>query len=135
MADCAFCAVVAGEHDVYVLREDDATLAFLDENPARKGHTVVIPKTHREELLGGNAGGAAVFDAVDAVAADLRRALDPDGFSVFYTSGSMVGSIRHGHVHVVPREAGDDVSLALERSALDHDAAADLAARIRDAEH
>lgn len=133
MADCEFCAVVAGERDVHVLRADDHTLAFLDENPAREGHTVVVPKRHREELLGTDEVGEATFRAVDAVAARLREVLDPDGFSVFYTSGPLVGSVRHAHVHVVPREAGDDVSLALDRTALDNETAAHLAERVRDA--
>ncbi|GAB7013532.1 HIT family protein [Halolamina salina] len=135
MADCEFCAIAAGERDAYVVHDDEHTLAILDEMPTRRGHTLVLPKAHREELLGADETGKEVFKTVDAVAEALRRVLDPDGFSVFYTSGPLVGSVRHAHVHVVPRAADDDVSLALDRTELDHDAAADLAARIRDAEH
>lgn len=135
MPDCEFCAIAAGERDVHVLYEDPQTLAFLDKNPAREGHTVVIPKQHREELLGTADGdSAAVFAAVDALSADLRAVLDPAGFSVFYTSGPLVGSVRHAHVHLVPRAADDNVSLALDRGAIDDDAAASLAKQVRNLE-
>jgi len=135
MTGCEFCAIAAGERGAHVVYEDEDTLAVLDETPTRRGHTLVLPKPHREELLGTGEAGKEVLGTVDAVAGALRRVLDPDGFSVFYTSGPLVGQVRHAYVHVVPREEGDDVSLALDRTRIDHDAAADLAARVRDAEH
>jgi len=133
MNGCEFCAIADGARRAHVVYEDQHTLAVLDDTPTREGHTVVLPKSHREELLGTDEAGKSVFRTVDAVAGALRETLDPDGFSVFYTSGPLVGSIRHAYVHVVPRGEGDDVSLALGRSDLDHAAAADLAARVRDA--
>lgn len=134
MRNCEFCAIVVGDHEAHVLREDEHTLAFLDENPAREGHTVVVPKAHREEVLAADDEvGKAVFSAVDAVAAALREELDPDGFSVFYTSGPLVGTVEHAHVHLVPRNEGDGVSLALDRMDLDPDAAAELVASVRNA--
>ncbi len=135
MTDCEFCAIAAGERDAHVLHEDERTLAFLDENPAREGHTVVIPKPHLEELLGtGDEAARAVFRTVDAVSAALRETLEPDGFSAFYTSGPLVGSVDHAHVHLVPRDADDGVSLALDRNEIDDDAAASLAERVRNVE-
>ena len=133
MYGCEFCAIADGARGAHVVYDDDHTLAVLDDTPTRKGHTVVLPKTHREELLGTDEAGKSVFRAVDAVAGALRETLNPDGFSVFYTSGPLVGSVRHAYVHVVPRDDGDDVSLALGRNQLDHDAAAELAGRVRDA--
>jgi histidine triad (HIT) family protein len=131
MVGCEFCAIVAGDRGAHVVHDGEHALAILDETPTREGHTVVLPKSHHEELLGTEEAGKEVFRVVDTVAAGLREVLQPDGFSVFYTSGPMVGSVRHAHVHVVPREEGDRISLALDRSALDHDAAADLAERVR----
>ncbi|MFW5911732.1 MAG: HIT family protein [Halanaeroarchaeum sp.] len=134
MVECEFCAIIAGGQDAHVLFEDDHTLAFLDENPARDGHAIVVPKHHRAELLGTDGKtGQAVLSTVDDVAAALRAVLDPDGFSVFYTSGQLVGSVTHARVHVVPRDEDDGVSLALDRTSFDHDTAAALAERVRDA--
>lgn len=131
MADCAFCEIVAGEAEAHVLYEDERTLAFLDQNPAVEGHSLVIPTDHRAELLDGDDAGA-VFETVQTVSDGLDDLLQPDGFSLFYTTETLVGSVRHAHVHVLPRWADDDVSLALHRGRLDDDAAANLAAGVRD---
>lgn len=134
MDDCEFCAILAGDQSAHVLYEDERSLGFLDENPAREGHAIVVPKEHCEELLATAEHDATpVLEAVDAVAAALREVLDPDGFSVFYTSGPLIGSVAHAHVHLIPRDEDDGISLALDRTALDYDAAAELAASVRDA--
>lgn len=135
MAACEFCSIAAGECDVHVLFDREGVLALLDENPAREGHAVVMPKPHREELLGvSESATPGVFEAVDDLAGDLRAVLGTEGFSVFYTSASLVGSVDHAHVHLVPRADDDGVSLSLDRTALDHADAADLAAAVRDRE-
>ena len=45
--DCVFCKIVAGEVPSFTLFEDDATLAFMDINPANEGHALVIPRSTR----------------------------------------------------------------------------------------
>lgn len=123
--------MVAGEVTAHVLHETDRTMAFLDRNPAVEGHALVIPKDHRAELLDGD-DAAAVFETVQTISDGLDDLLQPDGFSLFYTTETLVGSVRHAHVHVLPRWSDDDVSLALQRGRLDTDAAANLAAGVRD---
>jgi histidine triad (HIT) family protein len=48
--DCLFCKIVAGEIPATVVREDDRTIAFMDINPATRGHALVIPRTHVQDL-------------------------------------------------------------------------------------
>ncbi|MEF8788834.1 MAG: HIT domain-containing protein [Haloarculaceae archaeon] len=132
MAPCAFCDVVAGELDAHVLYEDERTMAFLDDDPAAPGHALVVPRAHREELLtGGEATAMAVFRTVHRVAVAVDRALEPDGLSVFYTSGAFVGRIAHAHVHLIPRRTDDDIHVGLDREPLDEEGT-DLAASIRE---
>lgn len=130
MDDCEFCAVVAEETTAHVLYETERTLAFLDRNPAVEGHTLIIPKDHRAELLEGDDAGT-VFEAVQIVSGCLDDLLRPDGFSLFYTTETLVGGVQHAHVHLLPRWHDDDVSLAIQRGRLDPDAAATLAAEVR----
>lgn len=119
MDDCPFCAVASGDRDAHVLYEDDATVAFLDENPATEGHALVVPRTHVEDvLLADGATATAVFETARTVATAMDAALSLDGFSVFHTTGGLVGSVDHAHVHLLPRRAGDGVSLALDRTSL-----------------
>lgn len=130
---CAFCEIVAGERTAHELYRTEGALAFLDANPAVEGHALVIPTDHCEDILtADDRTRRAVFDAVGAVSDRLERALDPDGFSTFYTAGPLVGTVSHAHVHVVPRTADDGIELALERKPLPPDRGERLAERIRD---
>ncbi|SIS12073.1 HIT family protein [Natronorubrum thiooxidans] len=130
--DCEFCRIVAGDQPVHVLYEDEQTCAFLDRNPAVTGHTLVVPRSHEEDVLTiDDPTASAVFETVRTVAQALETALEPDGFSVFHTSGPLVGAVDHAHVHLVPRSEADDVALSLSREQLTDDEATQLANRIR----
>ena len=132
MADCPFCEIVAGTRDAHRVYEGDRTVAFLDDDPAARGHLLVVPRDHREHLFDGDDGlVSAVFRTVHRVSLTLDRVLAPDGVSVFYTTSHLVGSVTHAHVHVVPRYADDDIRLALARRPLDEADARELAARVR----
>lgn len=151
--DCPFCRIVAGERPAALCYEDEDAIAFLDENPATEGHTLVIPTGHREELLatdGAAETGAnvtadaaadpneaaadgtaeAVFETATRVGTALDSVLEPDGFSLFHTSGPLVGRVTHAHVHVVPRYEDDGVGFGLPRDRLEPSAGERLAERI-----
>ncbi|MBZ6495782.1 HIT family protein [Natrinema longum] len=132
MDDCEFCRIVAGERPAHVLYEDERTVAFLDENPAVTGHTLVVPTLHEEGLVTTDESTSmAVFETVRTVGNALKAALEPTGFSVFHTSGPLVGTVDHAHVHLVPRFADDDVTLSLSRDRLDPDEGTRLRDRVR----
>ncbi len=131
--DCVFCGIVAGELPSYDLYEDDEVLAFLDVNPAAEGHALVIPKDHHERVTDLDAETtAAVFNAAREVAAAQEAALDPDGFNLFQTNGAAAGQeVFHAHVHVIPRNEGDEISFELPRGNLEEDRATEVVEAIR----
>lgn len=132
--ECPFCRIIEGEKDAHVVYEDARTLAFFDENPACVGHTLIVPTAHRPDLLIADAEtNAAVFETVRKVSTAMEATLEPDGFSVFYSTGPIVGQVEHAHVHLLPRYDDDDISLGLRRDELDDEHATRLAARIQDA--
>ena len=49
--DCLFCKIVAGEIPSTRVDEDERTVAFMDINPATRGHLLVIPREHSVDLL------------------------------------------------------------------------------------
>jgi diadenosine tetraphosphate (Ap4A) HIT family hydrolase len=49
-SDCIFCRIVCGQSACYKIYEDDQTIAILDIQPIRRGHALVIPKTHVQRL-------------------------------------------------------------------------------------
>ncbi|ARS88887.1 HIT family protein [Natrarchaeobaculum aegyptiacum] len=134
MADeCNFCEIAGGERPAHVLYEDEQTIAFLDHQPAVRGHSLIVPKTHEVGVLtAAGETGLAVFETVQTVARALESTLEADGFSVFHTTGPLVGTIDHAHVHLVPRFTDDEVSLSLPRRGLDDDRAATLAEEVRE---
>ena len=106
-ADCAFCAIVAGEGDAHVVFEDELSLAFLDNRPLFPGHTLLVPRAHHEaiwdlpdELVG------PLFLNARLLAAAVREAMGSQG--AFVAANNIVSqSVPHFHVHVVPRNRKD----------------------------
>ena len=56
---CLFCKIVAGELPATIVDEDERTIAFMDINPATRGHALVIPRAHATDLHEIGAGGPA----------------------------------------------------------------------------
>lgn len=129
---CPFCRIASGEEDAHVLHRDGRTVSFLDADPAAEGHTLVVPTEHVHGFLDmDGATAAALFTTTRVVALAVDRVLEPDGFSVFHTTGTLVGRVEHAHLHLVPRWADDSIHVGLERRWMDDEAAEQLAARIR----
>ncbi|MFQ3318214.1 MAG: histidine triad (HIT) family protein [Natronomonas sp.] len=132
--ECPFCRIGSGTQHAHRVHETDEVIAFLDTNPAVEGHTLVAPKAHVRDIVTAEPTAAtAVFEALDVVADALGSVIEPEGFSVFHTSGPLVGRIEHAHVHLLPRSEDDDISLALRRTELDETAGVALAERLREA--
>lgn len=109
MSECVFCDVVAGELEALVIAEDTSSVAFLDWRPAARGHTLVVPRTHVENMWDGDADTvASVMRTAHDVAATLRERLRPDGLTLRANTGEASGQkVAHLHLHLVPRWHGD----------------------------
>ncbi len=59
VANCTFCAIVAGDAPATRILETENLIAFLDIRPLFPGHTLLVPKAHWRLLsdLPGRAGG------------------------------------------------------------------------------
>ncbi|WP_435063564.1 HIT family protein [Halobaculum sp. EA56] len=107
--DCIFCSIVAGDIPGRIVAETDDALAFLDANPMAPGHTLVIPKAHRERLADlSTEESRAVFDLVHDLAPRIAEAVDADAHTIGVNDGPEAGQeVPHAHVHVMPRFEGD----------------------------
>jgi histidine triad (HIT) family protein len=107
MADCLFCAVIAGLQPAEVVLDDEVAVAFLDHRPVFKGHVLVVPRAHVVTLADLPAGLVGpVFTRVQRVAVAVQAALSADGS--FVAMNNVVSqSVAHFHVHVVPRRRKD----------------------------
>ena len=115
-ADCIFCKIVAGTAPSAKVYEDDHTLAFMDLMPVSRGHTLVIPKSHSENLFEIEAPLlAAVADTSHRLAPAIRQAFEPDGLRIFQLNGAAAGqTVFHYHMHLLPKFA-DQEDRFLER--------------------
>ena len=109
MSDCIFCKIIVGEIPNYTIYEDDFALAFLDITPRTKGHTLVIPKVHAENLLELDEKYAEkLLVTVKKTQEKLNDVLKPDGYNVGWNHGKAGGQlVPHLHIHIMPRYNND----------------------------
>jgi histidine triad (HIT) family protein len=111
--DCLFCKIAAGEITATRVREDERTIAFMDINPATRGHLLVIPREHSADLLEIGADDlTACLTAAQELAARVKERLRADGVNLLNSCGRDAWqTVFHFHVHVIPRYAGDPLRL------------------------
>ncbi len=49
-SNCIFCSIVSGQTPSYKITEDDKNIAILELNPLSKGHALVVPKDHSQDI-------------------------------------------------------------------------------------
>jgi len=131
--DCLFCKIVAGEIPAARVAEDDRTIAFMDINPATRGHVLVVPREHANDLLAIDPEDlAAVAKTAQRVAATMPDRLGADGVNLLNSCGREAWqTVFHFHLHVIPRYAADPLRLPWTPEPGDRD---EIAAAARDLE-
>jgi histidine triad (HIT) family protein len=114
--DCLFCRIVAGEIPSTRVDEDERTVAFMDINPATRGHVLVVPREHSTDLLEiPDEDLAAVTRMGRKVAQRQKERLQADGVNLLNSCGKPAWqTVFHFHLHVIPRFAGDPLRLPWE---------------------
>ena len=111
---CIFCEIAAKRIPAQIVYENEQCIAFMDLMPITKGHVLIIPKLHAENIweLPPEAA-AALLPAAQKVAAALRNSgLPCEGLNLHMANGQIAGqSVFHAHLHVVPRFRGDGFGL------------------------
>jgi len=132
---CLFCAIVAGETPAHRVLDTEHVVGFLDIRPVFKGHVLLVPREHHENLAAvPPALFAPLFEQVQRVSSGLLSALDAQG-SLVALNNVVSQSVPHVHVHVVPRRRKDGLRGFLwPRTTYADDAEAEAyAERLRDA--
>ncbi len=123
-----FSRIIKGEIPCYKIAEDDRYFAFLDINPLREGHTLVVPKAGTDyifDLDDDTLSGMIVFSK--KVAAAIREAFPCNRIGV-----AVLGlEIPHAHIHLVPMDTMEDINFRNPKLKFSPAEFEDSAARIR----
>jgi histidine triad (HIT) family protein len=106
MHNCIFCKIANHEIEHNTIWEDEDFTAFLDKHPQQRGHVLLIPKAHHEdifempdELYGEFLKRAKMLGSVLKRAMESKRVgIVVDGYSV-----------AHVHIHLIPTNAPDSL--------------------------
>ena len=102
---CVFCKIVNGEIPCYKVYEDDLLLAFLDISQVTKGHTLVVPKKHFNNMLECD---EEILKHLYSVSQTLGNQLvckwNALGMNVLTNVNEVAGqTVKHFHIHLIPR--------------------------------
>lgn len=113
MTDCIFCKIIKKEIPSNIIYEDQNTLAFLDITPINKGHTLVIPKKHYENIYDVPEDILKeITSTTKKVAKAIKSSLNPAGINITQNNEKAAGQdIFHIHFHIIPRYQKDGYQL------------------------
>ncbi len=105
---CLFCSIISGDIPCYKVYEDDLVFAILDIGPVSKGHTLLFPRVHAENLQAGSVADAAhLMTVLYTIAPSILKAVGPGGFNLSMNHGECAGQeVLHTHLHMMPRTNG-----------------------------
>lgn len=109
MNECLFCKIVNGGIPCEKVYEDTDVLAFLDIHPINRGHTLVIPKQHANNIYDiPEEGFEQLMRHVHRLAPTIKEAVDADGINIGMNNDGAAGQlVFHAHVHIIPRFTND----------------------------
>jgi histidine triad (HIT) family protein len=110
VSDCIFCKIVNGEIPSAKVFENEHVMAFLDISQITKGHTLVIPKVHNENIYDLSPEAARnIFEVVPQLANAIKAQFEPVGLNVITNTGELAGqTVFHYHMHLIPRYGNGD---------------------------
>lgn len=107
--ECIFCKIANGEIPSKTIYEDDDFRVILDLGPAAKGHALIIPKEHYDNLfeLPDNLA-SEILPNVKKIACKMKDKLQCDGLNLVQNNGETAGqTVMHFHMHIIPRYKND----------------------------
>jgi histidine triad (HIT) family protein len=124
-----FTKIINGDIPAHKVAETDSHLAFLDIQPLRKGHVLVIPKKETDNL----------FDIEDSELGDLmifaklvakKIAIE---FPCKKVGVAVVGlEVPHAHIHLIPINHVSDMDFKQEKLKLSTEELIEIAERLRE---
>jgi histidine triad (HIT) family protein len=112
--ECIFCKIVSSEIPAIKVLDEESVLAFMDINPSSKGHMLVVPKNHAENIFEiPESDLATLIKAVKKCAGAAKDALKAEGVTILQLNGKASDQIvPHLHIHIIPRWENDELPVS-----------------------
>lgn len=123
-----FTRIINGEIPCFKIAEDKDFFAFLDINPLKAGHTLVIPKREIDYIFDvDDATLSLMLPFCKKVAEAIKKAIPCNRIGV-----TVIGlEVPHAHIHLIPISAMSDMNFANPKLKPDTETMAQTAAAIR----
>jgi histidine triad (HIT) family protein len=122
-----FTKIIRGEIPCYKVAEDDRYFAFLDINPLRAGHTLVVTKQETDYIF--DLDDEQLRDLIifsKKVAAAIKEAFPCNRIGI-----AVLGlEVPHVHVHLVPMDSMDDINFKRPKLKFSPDEFREIAGKI-----
>ena len=105
MENCIFGKIANKEIPGKIVYEDDLCLAFLDLSQTTNGHTLVVPKTHYQNILDVDKEVLShLIKVTKKLTNQIITNLDAKGANVLTNANEVAGqTVIHFHIHIIPR--------------------------------
>ena len=106
-----FTQIINRELPAHILYEDEHVIVFLDIFPTAVGHTLVVPKSEKQNMMESSQDDLQhVLRVAREIAPNIVQAVGADGFVFSTNIGEAAGqSVFHTHFHIIPRFENDDL--------------------------
>ena len=117
--DCIFCKLANGVFSTRTIYEDDTFRVFMDASPATKGHCLIVPKSHCDNLETIDDDTAAkLMPLAKKIMKQLKEKLGCEGLNLVQNNGEIAGqTVFHFHLHVIPRYNSDNQKIGWDPKA------------------
>lgn len=111
--DCIFCKLANGDIPTNSIYEDEDFNVILDNGPATKGHALILPKEHADNLFElPEETAAKAMKLAKKLGKHIVDTLGAQGLNIVQNNGAAAGqTVMHFHLHIIPRYDGDGQNL------------------------
>jgi diadenosine tetraphosphate (Ap4A) HIT family hydrolase len=105
---CIFCEKMNANEKQFITKNEHF-LAWWDENPVTKGHSIVISKKHIESFFElDDEELKSMYSLIKKVKQITDDKHKPDAYNIGINDGEAAGrTIDHLHIHIIPRYQDD----------------------------
>lgn len=122
-----FTKIVKGEIPSYKVYEDKNFLAFLDINPLKKGHTLVIPKKEVDYIFDIDSKEYQnLWNTAKKIAIGMKKVIECNRISIVV----MGLEVPHAHIHLIPLDSMQDIDFSQPKLNISNDEMVQIANRI-----